>query len=105
MRFCLPFIFLLPFYRNSHFINSSHFFVSPKMNSQLPRVFSWFSQGFPISNFCQRAFLPLDDFFSVAAGRGMDGFYNDKARLWNAGVKKGQKHWGFWVILRDFKGF
>ena len=31
----------------------------------------------------QRAFLPLDDFFSVAAGRGMDCFYNDKViRFW-----------------------
>ena len=28
----------------------------------------------------QRNFLPLDDFFSVAAGRGLDGFYNDKVR-------------------------
>jgi len=102
MRFCLPLIFLSPFYRNSHFINSSHFFVSPKMNSQLPRVCSWFSQGFPISKFCQRAFLPLDDFFSVAAGRGMDGFYNDKARPWDAWVKQRSEAL---VILGDFKGF
>ena len=62
--------------------------------------------GFPhLKQNCQRAFLPLDDFFSVAAGRGMDGFYNDKARLWDAGVKKGQRHWGFWVIFRDFNVF
>lgn len=41
----------------------------------------------------ERAFLPLDDFFSVAAGRGMDGFYNDKVLEWKPHVP---------VLLRPF---
>ena len=43
---------------------------------------------------CQRAFLPLDDFFSVAAGRGMDCFYNDKVGFWQ---------WipGLWLCCRQ----
>ncbi|CAK9014266.1 unnamed protein product [Durusdinium trenchii] len=41
----------------------------------------------------QRAFLPLDDFFSVAAGRGMDCFYNDKVLEWKPHVP---------VLLRPF---
>ncbi|CAE7836217.1 unnamed protein product [Symbiodinium sp. CCMP2592] len=30
----------------------------------------------------ERAFAPLDDYFSVAAGRGFDCFYNDKVLEW-----------------------
>ncbi|CAK9078052.1 Procollagen galactosyltransferase 1 (Collagen beta(1-O)galactosyltransferase 1) (Glycosyltransferase 25 family member 1) (Hydroxylysine galactosyltransferase 1) [Durusdinium trenchii] len=41
----------------------------------------------------ERAFLPLDDFFSVAAGRGMDCFYNDKVLEWKPHVP---------VLLRPF---
>lgn len=91
-------------YRNSHFIHSSHFFGFSENEFSTSQGLFMVFPGFPhLKQNCQRAFLPLDDFFSVAAGRGMDGFYNDKARLWDAGGKKGQKHWGFWVIFRDFK--
>ena len=43
--------------------------------------------------FRQRAFLPLDDFFSVAAGRGMDCFYNDKAVGWFEKVGSMRDFW------------